>query len=84
MKGTCGIKQTRLACAYNNVVGPNPRSIGRVMMVWCGSTRCVVLPVEAHPLVVRGGAVYFATGMVNSAPLAMLSGQRCITDFCLV
>ncbi|VVE29372.1 hypothetical protein PSO31014_03553 [Pandoraea soli] len=22
---------------------------------------------------------YFATGIVNSAPLAMLSGQRCIT-----
>ena len=31
-----------------------------------------------------GGTAYFATGMVNSAPLAMLSGQRCITDFCLV
>gem|GEM_PF-3147166 len=25
------------------------------------------------------GGRYFATGMVNSAPLAMLSGQRCIT-----
>ena len=24
-------------------------------------------------------AYYFATGIVNSAPLAMLSGQRCIT-----
>jgi hypothetical protein len=23
---------------------------------------------------------YFATGIVNSAPLPMLSGQRCITD----
>ncbi|GLC90794.1 hypothetical protein Tamer19_02020 [Cupriavidus sp. TA19] len=24
---------------------------------------------------------YFAVGMANSAPFAMLSGQRCITDF---
>jgi len=30
------------------------------------------------------GAPYFAVGMTNSAPLAMLSGQRCITLFCLV
>ncbi len=27
---------------------------------------------------------YFATGIANSAPLPMLSGQRCITLFCLV
>ena len=27
---------------------------------------------------------YFAVGMANSAPLAMLSGQRCMMDFCLV
>lgn len=27
----------------------------------------------------RKTAIYFATGIVNSAPLAMLSGQRCIT-----
>jgi hypothetical protein len=24
---------------------------------------------------------YFAVGMMNSAPLAVLSGQRCIIDF---
>ena len=27
---------------------------------------------------------YFAVGITNSAPLPMLSGQRCMTDFCLV
>ena len=25
-----------------------------------------------------------AVGIANSGPLAMLSGQRCMTDFCLV
>ena len=29
-------------------------------------------------------SAYFAVGITNSAPLAMLSGQRCITLFCLV
>jgi hypothetical protein len=27
---------------------------------------------------------HFAVGITNSAPLPMLSGQRCITLFCLV
>jgi hypothetical protein len=27
------------------------------------------------------GQNYFAVGMMNSAPLAVLSGQRCIIDF---
>jgi hypothetical protein len=27
---------------------------------------------------------HFAVGITNSAPLAMVEGQRCITDFCLV
>ena len=27
---------------------------------------------------------YFAVGIANSAPLATLAGQRCITLFCLV
>jgi hypothetical protein len=27
---------------------------------------------------------YFAVGITNSAPLPMLSGQRCMIDFCLV
>ncbi len=30
------------------------------------------------------GGPYFAVGIVNSAPLAVLSGHRCITDFCFV
>jgi hypothetical protein len=29
-------------------------------------------------------SIYFAVGITNSAPLAMLAGQRCMTDFCLV
>ena len=29
-------------------------------------------------------AAYFAVGITNSAPLPMLSGQRCMIDFCLV
>ncbi len=29
-------------------------------------------------------STYWAVGMANSAPLPMLSGQRCMTDFCLV
>jgi hypothetical protein len=29
-------------------------------------------------------ADYLAVGITNSAPLAMLSGQRCMMDFCLV
>ena len=33
---------------------------------------------------VRRAAAHFETGIVNSAPLGVLSGQRCITDFCLV
>lgn len=32
----------------------------------------------------RTEAVYFAVGITNSAPLPMLSGQRCMIDFCLV
>ena len=32
----------------------------------------------------RFGGTYFAVGMTNSAPLPMLSGQRCMIDFCLV
>ncbi|MEC5213035.1 hypothetical protein RCH06_001577 [Polaromonas sp. CG_9.5] len=28
--------------------------------------------------------VYWAVGITNSAPLPMLSGQRCMMDFCLV
>jgi hypothetical protein len=27
---------------------------------------------------------HFAVGITNSAPLPMLAGQRCMTDFCLV
>ncbi len=34
--------------------------------------------------VVEGGGCHLAVGMTNSAPLAMLSGQRCMMLFCLV
>ncbi|XQU70421.1 hypothetical protein OJJOAM_003210 [Cupriavidus sp. H18C1] len=36
------------------------------------------------PFVAVCGAPYFAVGIANSAPLPMLCGQRCITDFCFV
>jgi hypothetical protein len=29
----------------------------------------------------RGAACHLEVGIVNSAPLGVLSGQRCITDF---
>jgi hypothetical protein len=29
-------------------------------------------------------ARYFAVGIANSAPFSMLSGQRCMIDFCFV
>ena len=32
----------------------------------------------------NGPCAYFAVGITNSAPLPMLSGQRCMMDFCLV
>jgi hypothetical protein len=31
-----------------------------------------------------GSMHHFATGIVNSAPFSVLSGQRCMIDFCLV
>ena len=31
----------------------------------------------------QGGA-HFAVGITNSAPLGVLSGQRCMMDFCFV
>ena len=34
--------------------------------------------------VVKGGVAHLDVGMANSAPLPMLSGQRCMMDFCLV
>ena len=34
--------------------------------------------------VAHGGIAYLDVGMTNSAPLPMLSGQRCMTLFCLV
>jgi len=32
----------------------------------------------------KPGGHYFAVGITNSAPLPMLSGHRCMIDFCLV
>ncbi|GLS95430.1 hypothetical protein GCM10007918_27220 [Piscinibacter gummiphilus] len=32
----------------------------------------------------KGLRGYFAVGIANSAPFAVLSAQRCITDFCFV
>ena len=30
------------------------------------------------------GVLYFAVGIANSAPFSVLSGQRCMMDFCFV
>jgi hypothetical protein len=36
------------------------------------------------PVIDLYGLDYFDVGITNSAPLPMLSGQRCMTLFCLV
>ena len=36
---------------------------------------------EREPAWLRAPGGHFAVGITNSAPLPMLSGQRCITDF---
>ena len=41
-------------------------------------------PVERAGWHQTASATYFAVGITNSAPLPMLSGQRCMMDFCLV
>ncbi|MDB5730582.1 MAG: hypothetical protein JWQ03_477 [Variovorax sp.] len=42
------------------------------------------LPEGGEAYEVASREAYLAVGITNSAPLSMLSGQRCITDFCLV
>jgi hypothetical protein len=37
-----------------------------------------------HALQPKNVNPYLEVGMANSAPLAMLFGQRCMIDFCLV
>ena len=37
-----------------------------------------------HALATHSDAAHFAVGMANSAPFSMLSGQRCMMDFCFV
>jgi hypothetical protein len=36
------------------------------------------------PLILRSLCCYFAVGIANSAPFSVLSGQRCMMDFCFV
>ena len=53
--------------------------------VGVGVGEALVVLAGRHPeRAVRPAAAYFAVGITNSAPLAVLSGQRCMTDFCLV
>jgi len=40
--------------------------------------------IELHEVSEERGWAYFAVGITNSAPLPMLSGQRCMMLFCLV
>ena len=42
-----------------------------------GSYRRILTRVSVQAL--TNSCIYFAVGMLNSAPLAMLSGQRCMT-----
>jgi hypothetical protein len=42
-----------------------------------GEDRCVLRGRDRE-------ADYFATGIENSAPFSVLSGQRCMIDFCFV
>ena len=43
------------------------------------------LPISVIPVYAsRTRPNYFAVGITNSAPFAILAGHRCITDFCLV
>ena len=46
-------------------------------------SRCLRLA-DPRPDAVAVPTRYFAVGITNSAPLAMLAGQRCMIDFCLV
>lgn len=47
-------------------------------------------PDEKKPPFLHGGrqvtqvALYLAVGIANSAPFSVLSGQRCMIDFCFV
>ncbi len=34
--------------------------------------------------IVKKDSIYFIIGIANSAPFAMVAGQRCIIDFCFV
>lgn len=52
-----------------------PRTLPRPQEDAPNATR--IVPVATVPR-------YFAVGIANSAPLPVLSGQRCMIDFCLV
>jgi hypothetical protein len=50
--------------------------------MWCDHRLMGLLPTygACPPLREEVTILYFATGIVNSAPFAIESGQRCITD----
>ena len=48
-----------------------------------GKEKASLSPSAARPSEKRE-RYYFAVGITNSAPLAVVSGQRCMMDFCLV
>jgi hypothetical protein len=51
-------------------------------MMWEGARVPTVRTIHDRSHALRGNdqvGIHFAVGMLNSAPLAMLSGQRCIT-----
>ena len=54
--------------------------------LWKDSPACVdrTEAAEERDYPQGGNPTYFDVGITNSAPLAMVDGQRCITDFCRV
>ena len=69
------------ARALTNLIGNGVATI--VIAKWCGSVDQGRTAGGTGAPGARGGG-YFAVGIANSAPLPMLSGQRCMIDFCCV
>lgn len=76
-----------------NEYHPHPRQSGperRHRRVWGDQTRLVrvlIRPKKSSDAVVAAASeqpAYFAVGIANSGPFALLSGHRCMIDFCRV
>ena len=80
--------ESHLEAGRQDLVPGEPLKHGVSITDACiGLAQTVPVLHELAAAVKRGGAPdasYFAVGITNSAPLPMLSGQRCMIDFCLV